>query len=237
MFSVHGPMASSTGQFHGAKPPQGFQQFVDRRLAQLRIGGVGHPSFGNHIHSERSLGCGCDSVLGRLAVHQKLTARRLLVRDLRPQAVPFLAYQEKKSDVNAFLTQPLGCGDLSGDDSFGIARAAAVNPTGIFGRRNKRRHRIHVRRENDRRRRLLRRSCVHIAAVAFDWKFVCLVSQAAKFGVKNVADGGFVAGDRLNVYQLTGEATTSMGERITHARWRRHGTAGMRKYSAGNGKT
>ena len=128
------------------------------------------------------------------------------VSHLRPEAVSFLTYQEKKSDVNAIFPQPVRGGDLGGDDSFGIARSPAINPSGIFGRWNKRRHRIHVSRENDGGARLLRRSRVHVAAAAFDGKLIRLVSQAKELAVKNIAYEGFVAGDRFNVYELTGES-------------------------------
>jgi hypothetical protein len=59
---------------------------------------------------------------------------------------------------------------------------------------------------------LLWRSRVHVAASAFDGEFIGLVSQAAEFGVKNIADMGFVAGDRFNVYELTGQSDDIHGK-------------------------
>ena len=67
-------------------------------------------------------------------------------------------------------------------------------------------------RENDVRLGLLRRSCVHVVASAFDGKLIGLISQAAEFGVKNIADMGFVAGDRFNVYELTGQSDDIHGK-------------------------
>jgi hypothetical protein len=39
-----------------------------------------------------------------------------------------------------------------------------------------------------------------------------MVSQAAEFIVKNVADQSFVAGDRFNVYKLTGQSDDIHGK-------------------------
>jgi hypothetical protein len=63
-----------------------------------------------------------------------------------------------------------------------------------------------VGRENDVRLGLLRRGCVHVAAVAFDSELIRLVSEADEFGMKNIANRGFVPGDRFNVYEVTGES-------------------------------
>src|SRR5208282_5299198 len=118
----------------------------------------------------------------------------------------------KKSHVNVLFAQPLcGC-DLSGDDSLGIARSPAVNPSGIFGRRNEGRDGVHVRREDDTGLGLLRRGGVHVATVAFDGKLVGMVSQAAEFAVHNIAYEGFVAGDRFNIYELAREGDDIHGK-------------------------
>jgi hypothetical protein len=59
---------------------------------------------------------------------------------------------------------------------------------------------------------LLRRRGVHVAASAFYRQLICLVSEAEEFGVNNVANEGFVAGDGFNVYQLTSEGDDIHGK-------------------------
>jgi hypothetical protein len=49
-------------------------------------------------------------------------------------------------------------------------------------------------------------------ATPFDGQFICLVSEAEEFAVNNVANEGFVAGDRFNVYELASESDDVHGK-------------------------
>ena len=53
--------------------------------------------------------------------------------------------------------------------------------------------------------RLLRGHREHIAARAFDRHLLRLEAAPEQFGVKEIAHRAFVAGDGLDVYELTGE--------------------------------
>jgi hypothetical protein len=68
--------------------------------------------------------------------------------------------------------------------------------------------------ENDGGLGLLRRSCVHVATVAFDGKLVRLISQVTELAVNNIAYEGFIPGYRFNVYELTGKGDDIHGKRI-----------------------
>ena len=83
-------------------------------------------------------------VLGRFAVDEKLAAGRPSIRDLRPQAVTFFAYEKQQPDVDPVRAQPRRRRHLGSDNSLGVARASAINATLIFRRRNEWRHGIHV---------------------------------------------------------------------------------------------
>ena len=142
-------------------------------------------------------------------------ARRIFVGDLRAQAVALFARNKQQADVDLFVAQALGGGDLGGDDALGVARSAAINSRGVFGRRNEWRNRIQMRGENDvwnaglclpaSSFRPFRRHGIDVEAIAFHRHFLRLISQPRQFPPKIVSDRGFVAGDRFDVDQLTRE--------------------------------
>src|SRR5687768_423363 len=91
------------------------------------------------------------AIVSRLAVYQEpaLSRERMLVDGLRTFAAEFFVDREKQSDiVNALRSQTLRGEDLRGNDSFRVARTAAMNVFIVFTRTDERRHRVHVCRKN-----------------------------------------------------------------------------------------
>jgi hypothetical protein len=129
----------------------------------------------------------------------------MLVGHVGTQAVAFFAGDEEQSNIFSFAAQALGGGDLRGDDSFGVACAAAVDSRLVFGGRDVGRNGIHVRGKPDGRLRLLGGSGVYVEAVGFDRHFLHLIAETCEFSVEIVSDFIFVAGDRLDVDHLAGE--------------------------------
>src|SRR5579863_3484316 len=173
---------------------QRFQEFVNRGFAEFRISRMRHSPRGADFYPQRPFRCRCYLVFRRLAVDQKLATRRLLIRNLRAQAVLFLSHNEEQPNINTFLPQPLRSRYLRGDDPLRIASPAPINPGFIFRRRKERRNRIHVRGEDNLRSRLLRRSRKHIAALAFDWHLAGAIAEAAEFAVNEIPRPTFISG-------------------------------------------
>ena len=136
---------------------------------------------------------------------RNLRARRILVCHFGAQAVPLLANQKEQPHMNAFLAQPFRGFHLGRDDSLGIAGASSVHPRSIFGRRDEWRDRIHVGGEDNRGPRLFGEHREDIAARAFDRNFLRLKASPEQFAVKEIAHRALVAGDGLDVHELTGE--------------------------------
>src|SRR5579864_9213205 len=104
--------------------------------------------------------------------------------------------------MSSLPLQPLGGGDLRGDDSLRIPRCAAVDPCIVFRGRNERRHRVHVGGKDNRWIRLLRRSREHVGPFAFYGHYLGVVPEAAEMISEKNPDTAFVAGDGFNVDQL-----------------------------------
>ena len=119
--------------------------------------------------------------------------RGVFISRFRAQAVALFAHYKQQSNVNSLAAQSLRGSNLRGDDSLGVARAASVDSSRIFGRCNERRNRVHVRGENHRRIRLLRRSSIDVEAIAFHGHAPRLVADAAKLSIEIVSDRRFVA--------------------------------------------
>jgi len=171
-----------------------------------------HTTPGGDFNSKRSFRRQRDSILGRFAVDQKADSLgRVIIRNFRPEAIAFFSDYEKKSNVNAFALQAFGGGDLRGDDALGVARSAAIDAGGILRGRNEGRDGVHVGGEDDHRVGMIRVRGINVEAVAFDGNLSGLVSDAAELAVEIVRDGGFVAGDRFDVDELTGEGDSVHG--------------------------
>ena len=61
---------------------------------------------------------------------------------------------------------------------------------------------------------MLGRRRVHIEAIVLDRHFLRLIAETAKFSVKIVPHGSFIAGDGLDVDSCRVSVTASMEERI-----------------------
>ena len=97
-------------------------------------------------------------IVGRLSVDEKPAPSRGLVRASRAVAAPLFADDEQEPDARlAFQPQPIGGGDLRGQNPFRIARAAAVQTVALDPAGEKRRHAIDVRGKGDRHTRMLAR--------------------------------------------------------------------------------
>src|SRR5450432_1936372 len=114
--------------------------------------------------------------------------------------------------MNLSLAQPLGGGDLRGNDAFRVAGTAPVDAAGVFRRRNEGRDSVHVSGEDDGWEcfRLLpvsgfRNRGINVEAVSFDLHLYGLPAQAAKLGMENVSNRRFIAGNGFDVNQLASE--------------------------------
>src|SRR5438270_12782279 len=85
---------------------------------------------------------------------------------LRTLAVALLANKKEQADSCVLAAQTLGSRDLRCDDAFGVARTATVNVLSILRRSEKRRHGVHVRREDQ----IGSAVCggVHIVSISFN---------------------------------------------------------------------
>ena len=118
-------------------------------------------------------------ILSGLAINQEARPHRVLVRSLRTLAVALFSHKKQKPNMDSFPAQPLGGSNLNGNDPLGIARPPSIHTQRIFGGRNKRRHRIHVRRKHGCRMRMFRMAREHVEAIALDRRFLHLVAQPA----------------------------------------------------------
>src|SRR5437764_3218526 len=76
----------------------------------------------------------------------------MLIGKLRAVTRYFFVNGKQQSDfVAAFSAKLFGGGNLSCDNSFGITGASSVDEFIVFARGDKRRHRVHVRREHNAR--------------------------------------------------------------------------------------
>src|ERR1035438_6012900 len=86
-----GPGGGIHRQFEFANVLQGIEKLVNRRLAELGIGGVRHLALGNDFDAQGALRAKGDSVLGGFAVDEELRSARIEVGSLRALAVAFFA--------------------------------------------------------------------------------------------------------------------------------------------------
>src|SRR2546426_2979596 len=108
---------------------------------------------GRELYAKHAARGEAESAVGGFAVHQKLATVRPCIRDARPVASSFLPDHEEQPDAR-FTVRPerLDGRDLGGQNSFRVARAAAVQPIALEAAREKWRHTVEMGREHDRRR-------------------------------------------------------------------------------------
>ena len=140
----------------GAKVCEHVEHLLNRRTPALRVGRVRRAPLGRKAQAQRAFRAGGEAVVGRLAVDEVFAARgqRVPVRGARAEAARLLVNGEEQADLGeAFGAQALGGCDLRGDDALRVARAAPAYVRLVFFRRDEGRHRVHVGREHDARRR------------------------------------------------------------------------------------
>ena len=99
MFSVLRPERGSTGSGMRRRLLERVQQLVDGRLAQLRIGRVGHLAGRGNFVAQRAFGAERQPVLGGLAVDQVARAARVAGGGHSAGAVALLADHEQQAEV------------------------------------------------------------------------------------------------------------------------------------------
>ena len=147
MLSVDGPMSSS-GAIYLADAIERVEQFFDRRLAQLRKAECAmRPSANN---STRTAPLVALASLLSVGSPSSGSGRRRDAgwRISRPRCCA-LRRRRKQPGGKAVVAEFFGGANLRRDDSLGVARAAAVDAGFVLGRSEERRHRVHVRREED----------------------------------------------------------------------------------------
>ena len=186
------------------QPVQRFHQLVDRRLAQFRIRRVRHFSARHQFHVQRALARQRQLVLRRLAVNHEARADRLLVGRLRANRVPLLAHQKQQSDENARPAQLFRRQNLRRDNPLRIARPAPINALVIFGRCDERRHRIHVRGENNLRTFVPRPRRQHVRALALDRHLPGFEPAPPQLVAKEISHRTFIRSNGFDVDQPAG---------------------------------
>jgi hypothetical protein len=122
-----------------------------------------------------------------------------------PDRIPLLTHQKQQADENARPAQLFRRHNLRRNNPLGIARPAPVNSSGVFRRRDKRRHRIHVRGKNNFRAIMSRPGSQHIGARAVDRHLLSCRSRAAQSSHKKISHRAFIRSDGFDVDQPAGE--------------------------------
>src|SRR5439155_4617052 len=109
------------------------------------------PARGAELHAQYAARGEAEPAVGGFAVHQKLATVRPCIRDARPVASSLLPDHEEQPDARLTLRpERLDGRDLRGQNSFRVARAAAVEPIALEAAREKWRHTVEMGREHDR---------------------------------------------------------------------------------------
>ncbi len=140
------------GERQVPQPRQDVDELVDRRVPQLRIGGVGRLPLGLEGEIEVPLRAQGEPVLGGLAVDQVAGPPGVAVGHLGADAVGLLADHEQQAESADPLVQQLpGRLQHGGDPPLGVARPPAMEEFAILRGGEERRHGVHVGREDDHR--------------------------------------------------------------------------------------
>src|SRR5215475_1007769 len=124
---------------------QRFHQFLYCGFSQMRVCRVRHATLCSELHTQCSLRSAPDLVLSWLTINQKLRTGSMTVRFLRTLTVALFSYQKEQADFGSLTTQRFSSRNLCSDNSLGIAGTTTVDLLAVFGRRNKRRDRVHMR--------------------------------------------------------------------------------------------
>src|SRR5438067_6443364 len=109
-------------QLDGAKFDQRIDQLVDRRLPEVREGGMGRAPRGAQLQTENPARRETEAIVSRLAVDQETAAVGSLVRGPRAVAPPLFADDKDQTDAPfALADQPIRGRDLRGENAFRIA--------------------------------------------------------------------------------------------------------------------
>ena len=101
-------------------------------------------------HAEAAARRRAQPQIRRLAVDQESRFRGDAIGGLRAVAAAFLAADKHQADARlAFRAQPLGGGDLRGENAFRIARTAPIERAVLDAAGKERRHAVEVGREDD----------------------------------------------------------------------------------------
>ncbi len=107
-------------------------------------------SFGHEPDTQHAARGGAEPIVGRLAVDEKLAARRKRVGGAGAVAAALLARHEEQADGRAAgSAQSLRRGHLRGQDPFGVARATSIQPIALDATGKERRHAVEVRGEHE----------------------------------------------------------------------------------------
>ena len=137
-------------QFHFADGVQCVEQFLNRRIAQLGIGGVRHFPVRHQLHTGARLSIPGELVLGGFAVDDVFRTARISGRVISACAVSLLTDDEEQGKIPyALFEQALGGGDHRRDDALGVAGAAAPDEFVIDARGDPGRNGIHMSGERD----------------------------------------------------------------------------------------
>ncbi len=207
---------------------QDVDQLVDRRVPQLRVGGVGRPPLGREGEIEIPLRAQGEPVLGGLAVDQVAGPPGVAVGHLGADAVRLLADDEQQAEPADPLVQQLPGGlEHGGDPPLGVARPPAVEEFAVFRGGEERRHGVHVGREDDHR---LPPGGEDVEAVpldrhALDRAAGSPVHELLQMAEKEVADLPLPPGRRVDVDQGAGQLEEVHGGRAPQGR--RHNSLGL----------
>ena len=181
---------------------QRFHKLVDRRLAQFGIRRVRHLSVRHQFHVQRTLTRQRQLVFGGLAVNHEARADRLPVGHLRADRISFFAHQKQQPGENACPAQLLSCQNLRRNNPLCVARAAPVNAPFVFGRCDERRHRIHVRGENNLRTIISRPCSQHISARPLDRHLLSFEPASPQLVAKKISHRTFIRSDGFDIDQM-----------------------------------
>ena len=111
---------------------EGLDELVNRTVAELGIGRVGHFAGGADDDAKSALGCESEAVIGRFAIDKEATAFGMKIGSLGAGRVAFFAGDKEEADFVALGTERFGSGHLGGEDSLGVGDAATVEVFRVF---------------------------------------------------------------------------------------------------------
>src|SRR5450432_2758010 len=128
-----GPQKRVDGKDDAPDFGQRIDQFVDGRIAQLRIRRVRHLPAGGHFVPQRAFGTERQFVFGGLAVDNVFRPARVSRSVIGSGAVAFLAHHQQQAETAlSGFEQTFDRLNHGGDDAFGVAGAAPPDEFLVF---------------------------------------------------------------------------------------------------------